>query len=96
MFHLFVFVLSVRAGLNNGAFFSCSSLTSVTIPDSVTSIGEWAFYYCNSLTSIQIKGTVNEWKSIQTGREWNSDTGDYTITCTDGTIDKNGNVTYFE
>ncbi len=32
-----------------GAFSNCNSLTSVTIPDSVTSIGRYAFYGCDSL-----------------------------------------------
>ena len=40
------------------AFNSCSSLTSIQIPNSVTSIGEWAFYNCSSLTSIQIPNSV--------------------------------------
>ena len=36
----------------------CSSLTSVTIPNSVTSIGELAFGGCSSLTSITIPNSV--------------------------------------
>ncbi|MCI7555446.1 MAG: leucine-rich repeat domain-containing protein, partial [Bacteroidales bacterium] len=39
------------------AFSSCSSLTSVTIPTSVTSIGECAFAYCSSLTSIVVESS---------------------------------------
>ena len=36
------------------AFYNCSSLTAITIPESVTSIGNYAFYNCSSLKSITI------------------------------------------
>jgi hypothetical protein len=36
----------------------CSGLTSVTIPNSVTSIGNKAFWECTSLTSVTIPDSV--------------------------------------
>ena len=40
------------------AFYGCTSITSVVIPSSVTSIGEWAFYGCTNLTSAPIPSSV--------------------------------------
>ncbi|MBQ3441872.1 MAG: leucine-rich repeat domain-containing protein [Selenomonadaceae bacterium] len=42
------------------AFSDCSSLTNITIPDSVTSIGREAFLNCNSLKSIIIPDSVGD------------------------------------
>ena len=40
------------------AFYGCSGLPSITIPNSVTSIGNSAFYHCTGLTSITIPNSV--------------------------------------
>ncbi len=40
------------------AFYYRDDITKVTIPNSVTSIGDWAFYNCTSLTSITIPNSV--------------------------------------
>ena len=61
------------------AFYGCYSLTSITIPNSVTSIGAYAFHYCKSLETITFQGTEEEWGAIEKGRNWDSDTGSYTL-----------------
>ena len=42
----------------SGAFSDCTSLTNITIPDGVTSIGFYTFSSCTSLTSITIPDSV--------------------------------------
>lgn len=73
-------------------FRNCASLKSVTIPVSVISIDEDAFSNCSSLTDITYKGTKAQWQAIakgmENGYEWNKNTGNYTIHCTDGDIAK--------
>ncbi len=51
-----VSLICVRLG--DDAFFDCTGLTSIVIPDSVTSIGYSAFENCTGLTSIVIPNSV--------------------------------------
>ncbi len=45
-------------GIGDAAFLGCTSLTSITIPNSVTNIGISAFYGCSSLLYISIPNNV--------------------------------------
>ncbi len=52
---------TIRQGtkcISCNAFYGCTGLTSITIPDSVTSIGSGAFGDCTGLTSITIPNSV--------------------------------------
>ena len=57
-------LLSKIRFIGDWAFGDCNGLTSINIPNSVTSIGEWAFMQCSSLTSINIPNSVT---SIEQG-----------------------------
>ena len=50
------------------------SLTSITIPESVTSIGDFAFSGCSSLKTINYTGTEEQWNAISKGTSWKSGT----------------------
>ena len=74
--------------IGNYAFCGCSGLTSVTIGNGVTSIRSEAFRDCSGLTSVTFTGTKAQWNAISKGSSWNSNTGSYTVHCTDGDIAK--------
>ncbi len=44
--------------IGNYAFYGCTGLTEITIPNSVTSIGSYAFESCSGLTSVTIPNSV--------------------------------------
>ena len=46
------------ASIVDQAFYNCYNLTSITIPNSVTSIGDSAFNFCTILTEITISNSV--------------------------------------
>ena len=51
--------------IEEGAFSGCKSLTSITIPHSVTLIGNYAFSDCTGLTDIYFSGSESEWSKVK-------------------------------
>lgn len=77
--------------IGDSAFDGCNALAGITLSDSVKSIGNGAFDGCRKLNKIHFQGTKAEWKAIEKEPGWNNWTGDFTVICTDGTLDKDGN-----
>lgn len=51
--------VSVTGGsILRGAFYNCKNLTSVTLYDGVSSIGDYAFYLCNGLTDFSFAQSI--------------------------------------
>ena len=61
-------------------------LTTVTIPESVTSIGREAFYNCKNLSEVSFKGTMAEWNEVSKGVDWNSSCPFAVVKCSDGDV----------
>jgi hypothetical protein len=71
-----------------GAFESSNSLTSVVIPNSVTSIAEDAFAHCSNLAKITFKDSVEQWNKIEIHTEWigRGEVPATEVVCMDGTV----------
>ncbi len=76
----------------DSTFKDCQILYTVEIDKNIEVIENQAFYGCKNLNDIRYNGTMEEWKEIKKGAGWDYDTGDYKVYCSDGTLDKNGNV----
>ena len=46
------------------AFYGCESMTSVSLPLALETVGEYAFYGCTSLTEVQYGGTEKQWARL--------------------------------
>ena len=64
-------------------FSDCSRLSSIEIPDTVTSIGR-AFSGCSNLRSITFKGTVAQWNAVEKHPNWNYNLPGTEVVCKDG------------
>lgn len=68
--------------------FSGSGVKHIRLPQSIKSIGWYAFFRCSELAAIYYDGTVEQWHEIIKKSEWDAETGDYVVICSDGTLTK--------
>ncbi len=73
------------------AFYKLNTMTGITLPGNISSIGKSAFSGCGNLTHIIFNGTREQWTDIGKGFYWNENTGNYTVQCAEVKLDKNGN-----
>ena len=70
------------------AFLYNIDLHSLTIPESIQAIGCLAFKGCIQLEDIYYSGTARQWCSIAFGDDWDVDTGEYRVHCSDMVLNK--------
>ena len=70
----------------DGAFSECDNLTSITIPNSVTSIGSATFDGCEKLLHICYDGTIAQWNRVRKGNDWATGVADRLVRCQDGIV----------
>jgi len=78
--------------LGENLFAGNEKLEKITLYADIVKIGAGAFANCTQLKTIEFKGTMAQWNAIDKGEYWNYTTGSYVIKCSDGTLDKAGNV----
>ncbi len=71
-----------------GTFIGNKTLTVVAIPSAIKELGKSAFACCENLSRILYDGTTEQWNNLTKGDNWDYGTGEYTVYCTDGTVEK--------
>lgn len=84
------------------AFSGCTGLVSINIPLNVKHFGKESFNNCKKLQNINYEGSIEQWNSPDFSRAYDwylstgvDKTGNFTIYCTNGTIAKDGTITYY-
>ena len=73
----------------DAALKDCANLESITLPATVSYIGDESFMDCRKLTNKTFGGTKEQWYSIQVGSNWSYRTGEIIVHCTNGEVDYN-------
>lgn len=73
--------------VDQNIFRNCTKLSRVHL-SRIPKITNNFFESCTALTDIYYDGTMAEWNALPKGSGWNTNTGNYTIHCTDGDVAK--------
>ena len=85
--HVVKFGLKNASAIYRNAFFNNGAdvpLVAVTIPNSVTSIGNAAFSGCTEVTMLNFIGTKAEWDSVSKDYDWCTGIATGVVHCIDG------------
>ena len=77
--------LPVKEIMSSG-FKWANTLTSIIIPNSITTIGDYAFESCSNLDLITFEGTVDEWNRIELGMDWDAGISAEKVVCSNGEV----------
>ena len=55
----------------DNAFYYGKNITTLVLPNTITSIGEYSFSGCTSLEKLIFEGTESEWNAIEKDEAWN-------------------------
>ena len=72
--------------INTCAFTNCFVLEEINLPATVTFIGKSAFSGCMKLSTINFAGTMEQWKAIDLGADWNKYCTATVVHCADGDV----------
>ena len=72
--------------IGENTFKWCYALQTVTLSNNLDEIWDGAFENCINLASINYSGTISQWKGILKWSEWDRNTGDYIVYCSNGII----------
>lgn len=67
-------------------FSNCASLTSVSLPKSITDLDEQVFAGTSVLTSLTYAGTKEDWAKVELGKDWTKNSALTSVTCSDGSV----------
>lgn len=77
--------------INSETFYKCTKLKQVKFGANIVEIESWAFKKCSALQDIYFDGSIEQWKKLleKSAEDWDEDTGNYIVHCTDGKISSN-------